>query len=89
MKTDNLPLSKFYHDLWQNYTTKICLHPNAIEECEGSICRAHTISKSSTLKKLKNENNEVLSFFPVGPEGPKIHEKGWQREATIFLGFCK
>lgn len=89
MNKENLPLSKFQHDLWQNYTTKICLHPNAEEDCEGSICRAHTISKSSTLEKIINKDNKVFSFFPVGPEGPKIHEKGWQKESTVFLGFCQ
>lgn len=88
MRNNELPLSKFKHDLWKNYKAKICLHPDA-EQCEGSICRAHTISKSSTLQKIINKENKVLSFFPIDLEGPKIHKKGWKKDATVFLGFCQ
>lgn len=91
MENRKIPFGKVKHDLWKNFQAKICLHPEAPEKCEGVICKAHTISRSSTLKKITNTNNQAFSFFPleIVSKGITIHKKGWKKEATVFLGFCQ
>lgn len=68
-----------------------CLHPLAANGvCSNKIIEAHTISRSSTLSKIANKQNKVLTFHRSRglQEGTGIPDlKGW-REASTFTGFC-
>lgn len=90
MSKDLPPIGKMIHELGKKFRWKICLHPEASKDnCGNQIIRAHTLSRNSTLDKIVDEENKLLTFHPVNhtKEVPPIHEKGW-KEATTYYCFC-
>lgn len=89
MSKDLPPPGKIFHELGQKFRWKTCLHPEAPNKCGKQIIRAHTLSRSSTLDKIVDDENKLLTFHPVDhrKETPPIHEKGW-KEATTYHCFC-
>ncbi len=80
----------------QSFTTsKTCLAPDSwLKECRGGISQAHTIQKSTSLKRIA-QNGHVYSFLPP-PNLEKLRENqsvlvprllGIQ-QASTFAGFC-
>ena len=74
------------------YSQKYCSVPSSMNaECSGKIIKAHSISKSSSLKEIAN-NGHVLTTFKGAinfDNGFKISPKkiGIQKAST-FTGFC-
>lgn len=74
------------------YSQKYCSAPSSMSaECSGKIIKAHSISKSSSLKEIAN-NGHVLTTFKGAidfDKGFKISPKkiGIQKAST-FTGFC-
>jgi hypothetical protein len=74
------------------YSQKYCSVPSSMSaECSGKIIKAHSISKSSSLKEIAN-NGHVLTTFKGAisfENGFKISPKriGIQKAST-FTGFC-
>jgi hypothetical protein len=67
---------------------KKCQHPLAGKGFCNAIIAAHTIQRSTSLRKLVDSSNHVMSFSPTS----KHHEIdlkriGW-KEASTFPGFC-
>lgn len=89
-------MNRMRHELLRHYQHEICLHPNSSKEiCTDKTIKAHTISRSSTLRQLLDNENKVCTFHPIEIKNPEtnkleitLHEKGWKKEATIFRGFC-
>ncbi len=74
------------------YSQKYCSVPSSMSpECSGKIIKAHSISKSSSLKEIAH-NGHVLTTF----EGSIRFDKGFQitpkkigiQKASTFTGFC-
>lgn len=88
------PISKevIHKQLNGFYSQKYCSVPSSMNaKCSGKIIKAHSISKSSSLKEIAN-NGHVLTTFKgaIGFEdGFKITPKkiGIQKAST-FTGFC-
>jgi len=74
------------------YSQKYCSVPSSMStECSGKIIKAHSISKSSSLKEIAH-NGHVLTTFKGAIDfdnGLKINPKkiGIQKAST-FTGFC-
>lgn len=73
---------------------KKCFHPLASKNtCKGKIINAHTVSKSSSLKKIA-KNGKVLHFKPeinslFETEGKFIAKEVGVNQASTFPGFCQ
>ena len=90
---NSIELYDIHNDFRESYTKKICMSPQELHhECSSRIIKAHTISKSSNLKKIATDGH-VYSFkinildlnknngvFPI--------EKIGINNASIFHGFC-
>lgn len=90
---ETMKLYDMQNDLRESYTKKVCMSPKELhQECSQKIIKAHTISKSSNLKKIATDGH-VYSFeknilkldknngvFPI--------EKIGINNASIFHGFC-
>lgn len=88
-----IKLYDLQNDLRESYTKKVCMSPQEFhQDCSTKIIKAHTISKSSNLKKIAT-NGHVYNFeknilkldknngtFPI--------EKIGINKASIFHGFC-
>jgi hypothetical protein len=73
--------------------SKKCFHPMAEKNtCQGKIIQSHTISKSSSLKKL-SKNSKVLHFKTSNSffenEGDLSVEEIGVNKASTFPGFCE
>lgn len=68
-----------------------CWHPQAgVTTCGPKIVRAHTLQRSSVLRRIADPENHVLTFCPpkYDWEGmPLPRAVGW-KEASTFRGFC-
>ena len=81
--------------LRQAFSTEICLAPDSwLKECDGGISQAHTVPKSTSLRRIARDGH-VYSFLPP-PSLEKLRENqgvlvpkllGIQRAST-FTGFC-
>jgi hypothetical protein len=73
---------------------KKCFHPSTGKgSCQGKIIQSHTISKSSSLKKVAR-NGKVLHFKPsisslFDNDGNLSVEEVGINQASTFPGFCK
>lgn len=81
-----------YKQLNGFYSQKYCSVPSSMNaECSGKIIKAHSISKSSSLKEIAN-NGHVLTTF----KGAINIENGFKisptkigiKKASTFTGFC-
>ncbi|WP_458718142.1 SEC-C domain-containing protein [Pseudomonas gregormendelii] len=73
-------------------TSKTCSVPPALQsECTSKIVRAHTVSKSSSLKEISVDGH-VLSFYSNAKENIKAGKlspaKIGINKASTFSGFC-
>jgi hypothetical protein len=73
-------------------TSKTCSVPPALQsECTNKIIKAHTVSKSSSLKEISVDGH-VLSFYSNGMENIKTGKlcptKIGINKASTFSGFC-
>lgn len=71
--------------------TKICSVPDSLlHECSNKIIKAHTVSKSSSLKLISHEGHVLkLSVISKNGEPPKLQaEKVGINNASTFTGFC-
>jgi len=72
-----------------------CKVPNELKcECEGSIIRAHTISRSANLKEIQKDGHVYTLNIDYGgiKENPKnvhLDKKGIKKDASTFYIFCK
>lgn len=72
---------------------KCYIKKNLSKNCNNEIIKAHTISKSSNLDKLRGKNQKLVTFG-ISYQLLK-NEKGIQykkippKKASIFKGFCK
>lgn len=78
----------------KKFREKVCSVPESLlSDCKGGIVKAHTLSKSSALKKI-SENGKVLGIniepakFHRGEESIVPKEINISK-ASIFTGFCK
>lgn len=56
----------------------------------GSIISAHTLQRGRVLEKLSDDENHVLTFYPLETDAdglPLLHRVGW-RKASTFSAFC-
>ncbi len=76
-----------------SYGAKRCMAPEALREtCSGDIVRAHTVSKSGSLKQIARDGH-VYSFVKsiqaiVGSNGVLTPELVGVNKASTFTGFC-
>lgn len=74
----------------QQFTKKVCMHPDAaLGRCNG-IIDAHTVQRARTLQQLLDAKNHVMTFYPAELDARKLlrtHSRGW-RQASTFTGFC-
>lgn len=80
--------------LLDSYSSKFCSAPESVtKDCSSQIIKAHTIPKSTSLKKLA-KNNHVYGLishngFIQRDKGlPVLQQMGLNRAST-FTGFCK
>ncbi len=81
---------EIYNDVLTGRRRKVCLHPDASSDTCGRIIRAHTIQRARVMKRIVNENQEVLSFRPLlidNDMGGELARTGW-RVASTFYCFC-
>ena len=64
---------------------KRCLHPLASANACDQIVSAHTIQRSTVLRRLIDERNHVRTFYRAESDEPSI--VGWKKAST-FPGFC-
>jgi len=79
--------------LREAYSAKYCSCPESMKhECSGRIVKAHTVSKSSSLKQIAR-NGHVYAFKPSlksisTKEGLIVPELLGINKASTFTGFC-
>jgi hypothetical protein len=75
---------------WQQFTKKVCMHPDAaLGHCNG-IIDAHTVQRARTLQQLVDSKNHVMTFYPAEHDAKgllRTHSRGW-KQASTFTGFC-
>jgi hypothetical protein len=83
-------IGKIFRDA---FNKEYCSVPNALKvECSGDIVKAHTVTKSSSLKEIA-QNGHVYGFKPnpqrlINSNGRLEFVKIGINEASIFTGFC-
>ena len=83
-------VEKRYRD---TFSAKFCSCPDSMKnECSGKIIRAHTVSKSSSLKQIA-QNGHVYGFVPTldnisRNNGVIFPELIGINRASTFTGFC-
>jgi uncharacterized short protein YbdD (DUF466 family) len=88
-----IKLYELEKELKDSYTKKVCMSPKEFhKECTKKIIKAHTISKSSNLKKIAKDGH-VYSFKQSIQELDKDNgifpiEKIGVNNASVFNGFC-
>ncbi|WP_084540049.1 YecA family protein [Azorhizobium doebereinerae] len=71
---------------------KCCAHDVGLGACQGSVIKAHTVSKGPNLSKIA-KNGHVMQYVASIPEmkkngGKLIAKKLGINDASIFHGFC-
>jgi len=85
-----LPLQAVQHTFQRNWHRKGCLHPSARAGRCGKVINAHTVQRSRILEQIKDEKNQVLTFYGCEMGGTDCVDPrpvGWQ-DASTFPGFC-
>lgn len=86
-----LPLGALSHKLKKERPLSTCLHPEASANTCGKIINAHTLQRSGVLHSIIDDQNHVLSFYPMERDDdnlPRLQRVGWKR-ASVFTGFCQ
>ncbi len=66
---------------------KECLHPEAPDNCEGGIIKAHTVQKSGSLRKIAEKSHVLTPTIDINFNFSM--EKIGINKASTFTGFCK
>jgi hypothetical protein len=82
-----LPQGAIFDKSFKRWKHTTCLHPNASKANCGKIIDAHSIQRSSSLKEIIDEHNEVKGFTLDSIGNFIIRSIGW-RKASTFTGFC-
>ncbi len=86
-----MPTEALKNEFRQQFTSKVCLHPEAGPKHCNAIIDAHTVQRARTLQKLLDTKNHVMTFYPPewdANELLRVHKKGWKLAST-FTGFCR
>lgn len=85
-----MPPKAIASQMRQGSAHRTCLHPDASKEECGKVVSAHTLQRSRVLQAIADDDNHVLTFYPLERESSgrlKVHRRGW-RQASTFDAFC-
>jgi hypothetical protein len=85
-----LPTEALVRASRQEFTKKVCMHPEAGPGQCNAIIDAHTVQRARTLQQLLDAKNHVMTFYPAERDAKDLlraHSRGW-RQASTFTGFC-